>query len=101
MFNERTKQPGSADLGVSIHTEDADQLVTIVRQSKSLSRRNETFSQRSAHIRYAFTEEADMMCPVAFEANNKAEKLFRTIFARNDLYQRFSNKNFLVSSILS
>lgn len=68
MLHKRTKQPGAVDLRISIHAENADQLIVIVSQHESVRRWDKTLCQRGAHIRFVFAEEAGMMCPVTVEA---------------------------------
>jgi hypothetical protein len=87
VLDERTEEPGAADLRVRIHTKDADELVALVRQSKSLRRWDKALRQGGANIRLALAKEADVMCSVAVEAGSKTDKFFKTILAGNDFDQ--------------
>ena len=73
MFNQRTIQPGAADLRVCIHAEDSNKSVTSIGKLKSLRGRNDTLSQRGTHVRLPLAKEADMMGIVTVQADNEAD----------------------------
>jgi hypothetical protein len=84
--DEWTIQPGFVDFGVSIHPEDANELIVLISQHKSFTRRNKTLRQRGTHIRFAFAKEADVMRAVAVETGYKVDKFFKMIFAGKNVY---------------
>lgn len=87
VLHEWTEQPCPVDLRVNIYTKDANELIADIRQAKPLGRRDETFRQGGADVRFAFPEEADVMCPVAVQARHKLDKFAQAISAGSELYQ--------------
>jgi hypothetical protein len=88
VVDERAKQPGTVDLRIRVHAEDPDELIVLVSHRETFHRRDQTFCQRGAHVRFTLPKEADMMCSIAIEAGNEVDELVKAVLLAGDNFDQ-------------